>query len=110
MKKHQPYNLVIIGGGPAGIAPMLAAHREGMLGELLAAGVAVIERGAHIGGGLLGSYAINSDSSGRTFADCLLGSGQEETDLTRLADHPMTRQIEAAGDGAVPLSRGWAIP
>ena len=64
--------------------------------------MAVIEQSSRIGGGHLGNYAINSDSSGRTFADCLRGSG-DDTHLTRLAEHPVTRQFERAGDTAVPL-------
>ncbi len=96
------YNLAIVGGGPAGIASLLSAHRDGTLTDLLKLGVVLIERSHRIGGGLLGDYAINSDSSGRTFVDCLRGCG-EETRLTELAEHPVTRQLEQAGESAVPL-------
>ena len=95
-------NLAIIGGGPAGIATLLSAHRDGVLNDLLDLGVVLVEQSARIGGGLLGNYGINSDSSGKTFADCLLGSG-ETTRLTELVEHPVTRQLEQAGDSAVPL-------
>jgi hypothetical protein len=93
--------MVIVGGGPAGLAPLLAEHRNGNLGELLSQGVAIIEKSPSIGQGSLGNYAINSDSTGKTFVDCLISD--EETHLTRLADHPLTQQIRAAGDGTVPL-------
>src|SRR5271168_5356859 len=95
------FGLVIIGGGPAGLAPLLAAHRGGQLNGLLAKGVAVVEQSAHIGDGSIGGYAINSDSSGRTFVDCLEGDGTSE--LASLLDHPLTQQLAAAGDGAVAL-------
>ena len=97
----QSFGLVIIGGGPAGLSPLLAAHRAGDFATLLANGVAVVEQSAEIGGGSIGNYVINSDSSGRTFVDCLTGS--TESDLTRLADHPLALQLAAAGDNAVPL-------
>ncbi len=97
------FNTVIVGGGPAGIAPLLAAHRNGDLDELLDRGVAVVERSHRLGGGAIGQYAINSDSSGRTFVDCLLSDSDGDTELTRLTEHPLTRQLAAAGDGAVTL-------
>ncbi len=95
------FGLVIVGGGPAGIASLLAAHRMGQLDELLDNGVAIIEQSDHLGGGLIGQYAINSDSSGRTFVDCLLADTPSE--LTRLEQHPLAQQLRAAGEGAVPL-------
>ena len=100
-KQGQYLRLVIVGGGPAGLAPLLAAHRAGELGALLDEGVAVVEQSARLGSGSIGGYAINSDSSGRTFVDCLLG--HEDTALTRLADHPLTRRLADAGDGTVAL-------
>jgi hypothetical protein len=97
------FNTIIVGGGPAGIAPLLAAHRNGDLDDLLDRGVAVIEQSHRLGGGAIGQYAINSDSSGRTFVDCLLNDTGSETELTRLTDHPLTQELAAAGDGAVAL-------
>ncbi len=95
------FGLVIVGGGPAGVAPLLAAHRMGQLDALLASGVALVEQSDRLGSGSIGGYAINSDSSGRTFVDCLLGD--DETELTRLEQHSLTRELAAAGDGAVSL-------
>ena len=127
-KQGQYLRLVIVGGGPAGLAPLLAAHRDGELGALLDDGVVVVERSARLGSGSIGGYAINSDSSGRTFVDCLLCDVAEtrgqpqtaksrnsggfrwsrqvcgwDTELTRLADHPLTRRLADAGDGTVAL-------
>jgi len=95
------FGLVIVGSGPAGIAPLLAAHRMGQLDALLASGIVLVEQSDRIGSGSIGGYAINSDSSGRTFVDCLLGD--DETELTRLEQHSLTQVLAAAGDGAVSL-------
>ena len=95
--------LVIIGAGPAGLAPLLAAHRHGRLGSLLDCGIVLVERSAVPGCGAIGGYAINSDSTGTTFVDCL--RGPVESDLTALQAHPLARDIAAAGDGPVPLAR-----
>ena len=95
------YRLVIIGGGPAGLAPLLAAHRNGLLGSVLSGGVAIVEASDDLGGGGIGRYAINSDSTGTTFVDCL--RSPERTALTALQSHRLTRDIAAAGDGPVAL-------
>ena len=67
-EQGQYLRLVIVGGGPAGLAPLLAAHRAGELGALLDSGVAVVEQSERLGSGSIGGYAINSDSSGRSEA------------------------------------------
>ncbi len=95
------FGLLIVGGGPAGMAPLLAAHHGGVLDELLGDGVAIVERSARLGAGAIGRYAINSDSSGATFVDCLRSPAP--TPLTALYDHPLARELAAAGDGAVEL-------
>jgi dTDP-4-amino-4,6-dideoxygalactose transaminase len=93
--------MAVIGGGPAGLAPLLAAHRIGSLDDLLADGVVIIERSANLGGGTIGNYAINSDSTGTTFADCL--KAPTETPITALQSHPVAQEVAAAGDGPIPL-------
>ncbi len=95
------FGIVFVGGGPAGLAPLLAAHRLGHLTDLLADGVAIVERSPALGAGSIGGYAINSDSSGTTFVDCL--RSPERTRLTELVGHPLTRKLAAAGEQAVPL-------
>jgi hypothetical protein len=95
------FGLVIIGGGPAGLATLLAAHKTGQLDALLSLGVAIVDRAEHLGAGSIGQYAINSDSGGRTFVDCLDSS--QTSALTELQSHALTTQLAAAGDGPVPL-------
>jgi hypothetical protein len=79
----------------------------GQLRDLLQRGVGIIEKSDSLGAGSIGGYAINSDSSGRTFVDCLLGD--EPSEVTRLESHPLTQQIAAAGDGTVSLRDAGAF-
>jgi hypothetical protein len=95
--------VVIIGGGPGGLAPLLAAHRRGRLADLLKEGVTVVEQSSSVGEGELGRWSINSDSTGFTFADCL--AGPPDSELAALRSHPITKEFEQAGQGTVPLRR-----
>ncbi|WP_428395672.1 aminotransferase DegT [Lichenicoccus sp.] len=92
---------LVVGGGPAGLAPLLAASRRGILPDLISRGVVVAERGARIGGGRIGRYVINSDSAGATFLSCLHDS---EPLLAAVARTPTAAAVAAYGDGAVPLA------
>jgi Pyridine nucleotide-disulphide oxidoreductase len=95
--------VAIIGGGPGGLAPLLAAHRRGRLAELLEVGITVVEQSDSLGAGTIGRWCINSDSTGFTFADCL--AGPRNGKLAALRNHPITEEFVTAGDGTVPLSR-----
>ncbi len=95
--------LTIVGGGPGGLAPLLAAHRQGRLDELLQEGVTLVEQTDSLGQGGIGGWSINSDSTGFTFADCLAGPPGGE--LALLREHPITKEFMQAGDRTVPLSR-----
>ena len=95
------FGAIIVGGGPAGVAVLLSAHRDGKLRELLQHGLLLVERGARIGKGQIGNYTINSDSTGYTFVDPLR-VGSEES-LHRILETPVAKRIAEAGAGAVPL-------
>jgi len=60
-----------------------------------------VERGPCIGSGQIGSYAINSDSTGYTFVDPLR-VGSEPT-LHAILETPLAQRIAAAGPNAVML-------
>ncbi len=93
--------VLVVGGGPAGLAPLVAASRDGGLDRLLANGLVVAERDQAIGAGRIGRYLINSDSSAETFLSCV--AGHPDPVLAALADHPAAREIAGHGRNAVPL-------
>lgn len=95
------FDTLIVGGGPAGLAPLVSACRTGSLDRFLAGGVAVVEQGQAIGAGQIGTYAINSDSSANTIVSCVLDNPHPE--MAALADHPATIAVAAHGRGFVPL-------
>lgn len=97
----QEFEAIIVGGGPAGLAVLLSAHKSGRLSELLERGLLIVERGDRIGQGKIGQYVINSDSTGTTFVDPLrVGS---ESALHDLLETKVARRIAAAGAESVPL-------
>lgn len=94
-------NAIFVGGGPAGLAPLLWAARQGTLRELASRGVVVVERTEKIGAGCIGRYAIGSDTLAETFTECVEDGA--ESRLTDLIDHPAAQRLSAYRGGAVPL-------
>lgn len=97
----QVLGTVILGGGPGGIALLLAALRRGAFDALLDGGLAIVERGSEIGRGAIGDYVITSDSGAETFLDCLQGA--TEPRLAALRTHPAAEEVARHVPGAVPL-------
>jgi hypothetical protein len=91
----------IVGGGPAGLASLVWAARQGNLPRLVADGLVVIERGQKIGAGTIGHHAIGSDTLAETFLECLEDSA--ELRLVALREHPATLAVAAYRGGPVPL-------
>ncbi|WP_342454652.1 DegT/DnrJ/EryC1/StrS family aminotransferase [Sphingomonas sp. H160509] len=100
-------SVIVIGGGPAGTAMLTSATKRGLLPDLAASGLMVIERGNAIGGGRLGRYAITSDSTAQTFLTAVRDNVHPE--LARLVDHPAGRAVAAhEGRAGRAVDRGRA--
>jgi hypothetical protein len=95
-------NTLIVGGGPAGLASLIAASRSGLLDRILTDGVAIAERGPTIGPGRIGQYAINSDSTASTLVSCVLDNPHPV--LAELRHHPTIKAVAAYGAASVPLT------
>ena len=102
-----PFRTTIVGGGPAALAPLVAASRDGRLDEILAGGVAVIEAGPILGAGRLGRYAIWSDSTAETFLTAV--TDHADPRLGQLVDHPLCRELRGYGKGSIPLEKAGAL-
>ncbi len=94
--------LVIVGAGPAGLAPLFAAANAGRLDDLLEQGVTILERSHALGAGSLGDYAIHSDSSAEALLDIVLRA--QDVRLASLRRHPVTQALLAFGKASAPLT------
>lgn len=96
---HEIVSTVLIGGGPAGTAFLSAATKQNKLTALAREGLTIVERGNGLGEGLLGGYAIRSDSTAETFLSAVKDNIHAE--IAALIDHPagqlMARSIGALG-------------
>lgn len=101
-KAVPPLRTVIVGGGPAGTALLLAAAKRGRL-DALAPGLVLVESGPAIGAGRLGGYAITSDSSAETFLSAVRDN--PSAPLAALAGHAVASAVERhSGELGVPLA------
>lgn len=101
------HGTLLVGGGPAGIAMLIAASKQGALPDL-AAGLVVAERSARLGTGRLDSYAITSDSTAETFLSAAKDNPHPE--IAALVDHPGGQDIARhIGKLGVPLARTGAF-
>ena len=101
MTSAAPANATFVGGGPAGLAPLVWAARQGTLPQLAADGLVVIERAHRIGAGSIGRHVIGSDTLADTFLECLEDSAEHR--LTALRDHPAALAVAAYRGGSAPL-------
>ena len=100
---EQIHETLLIGGGPAGTAMLIAASKHGRLAEL-SRGLVVVEGSARLGGGQLDSYAITSDSTAETFLSAVKDNPHPA--IAELIDHPGSNEIgRYVGALGVPLAR-----
>lgn len=93
--------LILVGAGPAGLAPLFAAANTGQLDALLLRGLMILERSQTLGSGSLGRYAIRSDSSSEALLDIVLRS--RDPRLASLRSHPAMRAVAQSGDRSTAL-------
>ncbi len=92
---------IILGAGPAGTGALVWAARNGVLGDWLDAGVAVVEQSDSLAG-TMGRYALNADTLGGTFLECLDGP-RCEPELIALRRDPLTIALSSWRDRLPPL-------
>lgn len=92
---------LFIGGGPAGLAPLVWAVRHGHLARLCQNGLVIVEAADHLGAGSIGNHVIGSDTVSDTFLECLDDAHDDR--LLALRDHPTVAAIRVFKGGAAPL-------
>ena len=100
-EREQIYNLQIIGGGPAGIGPLVAADRVCGLQRFLGedGGVALINPNRRLGSGGLHGLKITSNSPGYDFLEGIRADG----DLASVLRREPAKVLERAGHNPLPL-------
>lgn len=91
----------IVGAGPGGTGPLVYAAQAGHLDTWLSMGVAVIDRAQTLGG-TIGRYAVNSDTLGRVYLECLDAPAAHKT-FSRLRNDPVTQDIKSLAQAFPPL-------
>ena len=98
----------IVGLGPAGTGPLIAAARADRLDALLSGGLALIDARDRIGAGDLGAYVLRSDSGARSFAEGVADGGLGPAlDTPTIRDR--ARELTALGHEPAPLERAAAL-
>jgi UDP-N-acetylglucosamine 2-epimerase (non-hydrolysing) len=77
------------------------AARHGVLAQLAAHGIAIVERGFEIGAGALCEYAVGSDTLAETFLECLEQGAEPR--LGALKNHEVSVRLAAYAGGPAPL-------
>ncbi|MBL7912534.1 MAG: UDP-N-acetylglucosamine 2-epimerase (non-hydrolyzing) [Bacteroidia bacterium] len=75
--EERSYEVVIVGGGPAGTGLLLKCLKDGMNNSFMKKSVALIERSECLIKGNITKYKVNSDTFSDVFLECLEGATHE---------------------------------
>ena len=95
------FPVAIIGGGPAGTGPLMAALQQGKLGSMLQEGVAIFEGGRHLISGQLGNYQVNSDTLANAYLEIF--DNDPDSLLSDLKSESETLVLNEYVGASVPL-------
>lgn len=84
------YNLIIIGGGPAGTGILFKALKDNSFDSLLDKGLAIVEKSCELMIGNLSKYHVNSDTLSSVFLECIEGDTVKKINAKSL-----NKEIEA---------------
>lgn len=93
---------IILGGGPGGTGPLVWAAQTGFLDAWLDQGIVLVDSQPQLGG-TLGRYAINSDTLGGAYLECL-EAGSAHLFLREMRTDPVAQEMQGYRKGFPPLS------
>ena len=96
------YDIIIIGGGPAGTGIFLKALKDGKLSDFLNKKVALIEKSERLIKGNITNYHVNSDTFSSVFLECLEGETPKQIDVISLNSE--IEDIQKYKDKSIPLN------
>ena len=92
-------DLLVIGSGPAALGFLIGAVKQQKFGELLQDdGIAVLDQGVSLGGGMLSRYGINSNTSANSFLKCIFRKGKDNHSKTQMANLVQQTAITATNN------------
>lgn len=94
--------IVVCGGGPAGIGPIVCAAQTRRLRRLLDLGLVVVESTGALGSGSMSHYRVGSNSLGIAFLECLDRLAEIEA-FARVRRHPASLELLAWSQATPPL-------
>lgn len=80
------YDILIIGGGPAGTGLLMKALKDGTRSNFFNTRVAVVERSSQLIAGNITEYRVNSDTLSDVFLECLEGATSSVIDVSKLSE------------------------
>lgn len=97
------FDVVIIGGGPAGTGILLNALKEEKSKRIFDKNIALIEKSSDLIKGNITSYKVNSDTFADVFLECLDGATHEYINIKSL--QPEILNLQNHKGNSIPLYR-----
>lgn len=97
------YDVLIIGGGPAGTGLLLKSIKDGESNKFLDKKIALIEKSSKLMIGNLTQYKVNSDTISDVFLECLEGNTRHFIELKKLKSE--VDFIAAFNGRSIPLEK-----
>ena len=100
---HICFDIVIIGGGPAGTGLLLKALKDGARNDLFERRIALVEKSSQLVIGNITQYKVNSDTLSDVFLECLEGETKTFINSGELSDE--IEFITSHKGRSIPLSQ-----
>ena len=99
-------DIVIVGGGPATLGFLCGIYKLNRLNELLShESIAIVDAGTSFGGGTLGDYGINSNTSGDGFLSSIYKK-RKDTSTTSLPTKDPSDSVKPDAIGRTKVREG----